>query len=496
MKLNLRLPVLSCAEAAAVENAFIRENMKLGWTLMQRAARAIAQESTAFLGRKPSSVLALVGSGKNGADALLAAQLAAGRSTQITVVFSNQAPTSGLPLKAWLKVKKKARVVSAEKLPQLYNEKFCLIFDGILGQGFHSPLNAQLARLIRASEKLIGLRIAVDLPSGLGDGCTGPAFRADLTVSIGCLKRPLLTPKAQKFVGRIRVADIGLPLAETAEACSTHLALAPLSKPRSAQTEKRRQGRVLIIGGSEAMPGAVIMNTAAALQAGAGLTTTALPKSIQAKACVAYPEAMWYGLSTDKHGALSAKNLRAIAALLKNKDALLIGSGMGPHSIKFISAVVSKCTADLVIDADALRPEIIKAARHAAVRVLLPHAGEFKRLSGKKLSVVAGEAYARKTKSIVVLKGAMTCITDGTHTWHIPFGGPILARGGSGDLLAGIVTSVLARRQTLGLSALEAVELAVVWHAQAADLLKEKQGEEAVRTTQLLSGLSLALRQR
>ncbi len=496
MKLNLRLPVLSCAEAAAVENAFIGKNSKLGWTLMQRAARAIAKESIDFLGRKPSSVLALVGSGKNGADALLAAQLAAGRSTRITVVFSDHAPTAGLPLKAWLKVKKKVHIVAADKLPQLNKQKFCLIFDGILGQGFHPPLEAQLARFINNTKKLDGLRIAVDLPSGLGDGCTGPAFRADLTVSIGCLKRPLLAPSAQKFVGRIRVADIGLPLAETAEACSTHLALAPLQKPRSAQTEKRRQGRVLIIGGSEAMPGAVIMNTAATLQSGAGLTTTALPQSIQAKASVAYPEAMWHGLSTDKHGAVSSKNLRNFTALFKNKDALLIGSGMGAHSTHFVSAVVSKFTADLVIDADALRPEVIRAAKRATVRVLLPHAGEFKRLSGKKLSVAAGETYARKTKSIVVLKGAMTCITDGTHSWHVPFGGPILSRGGSGDLLAGIVTSVLARRQTLGLSALEAVELAVVWHAQAADSLKEKQGEEAVRTTQLLSGLSLALRRR
>ncbi len=496
MKLNLRLPVLSCAEAAAVEHAFIGKNQTLGWTLMQRAARAIAREAINFLGRKPSSILVLVGSGKNGADALLAAQLAANRSTRITVVFTDKVPSAGLPLKAWLKVKENVRVIAAEKLSQLYPKKFCLIFDGILGQGFHRPLDGRLAKIIRSTEKLDGLRIAVDLPSGLGDGCTGPAFRADLTVSIGCLKRPLLAPTAQKFVGRIRVADIELPLAETAEACSTHLALSPLNTPRKAQTEKRQQGRVLIIGGSASMPGAVIMNTAAALQSGAGLTTTALPQSVQAKASVTYPEAMWHGLPTDKNGAIDFKNLRTLHSLCKNKDALLIGSGMGKHSTKLIQSIVAKFTESLILDADALRPEIIKSALHAEVKVLLPHAGEFKRLSGKKLSVAAGEAYARKTKSIVVLKGAMTCITDGTHSWHVPFGGPILARGGSGDLLAGIVTSVLARRRTLGLSALEAVELAVVWHAQAADSLKEKLGEEAVRTTQLLSGLSLALRRR
>ncbi len=496
MKLNLRLPVLSCAESAAAEAAYIGKNKNLGWTLMQRASHAVAHEANSLLGHKPTSILALVGSGKNGADALLAARFAASPTTRITVVFASGTPRSGLPLKAWLKVKKGVRVITADKLSKLSSAKFCLIFDGILGQGFHPPLQPTFAQLIRDSHKLEGLRVAVDLPSGLGDDCIGPAFQADLTVSIGCLKRPLLAPRAQKFVGRIRVADIGLPLAETAEACSTHLALAPLNKPRKAQTEKRAQGRLLIVGGSDSMPGAVIMNTAAALQSGAGLTTTALPQSIQAKASIAYPEAMWHGLRTDKFGTIDIKNLRSIVELSKNKDALLIGSGMGKRSEKIIRSVVNKFTESLVLDADALRPKIIKAVTRAKIKVLLPHGGEFKRLSGKKLSVAAGQAYARRTKSIVVLKGAMTCITDGTYCWHIPLGGPILARGGSGDLLAGIVTSVLARRKTLGLSAIEAVELAAVWHAQAADYMKEKLGEEAVRTTQILSGLSPALRRR
>jgi NAD(P)H-hydrate epimerase len=128
------------------------------------------------------------------------------------------------------------------------------------------------------------------------------------------------------------------------------------------------------------------------------------------------------------------------------------------------------------------------------VRVLLPHGGEFRRLSGRDASVPAARAYARRTNTIVVLKGALTCVTDGTRVLHVPFGGPVLARGGSGDLLAGIVASVLARRQELGLSAFDAVVLAVTWHARAADWLRDSRGEEAVRTTDLLAGLSPVLR--
>jgi NAD(P)H-hydrate epimerase len=148
----------------------------------------------------------------------------------------------------------------------------------------------------------------------------------------------------------------------------------------------------------------------------------------------------------------------------------------------------------LVLDADALRPDIVAAARRPDPLVLLPHAGEFKRLSGRTMSPANGRAYARAQDAIVVLKGPVTCVTDGRRTVHLPFGGPVLARGGSGDLLAGIVAAVLARRAALGLDAFDAVVMAAVWHGRAADLLGESSGEEAVRTTDVLAGLSAALR--
>ena len=95
---------------------------------------------------------------------------------------------------------------------------------------------------------------------------------------------------------------------------------------------------------------------------------------------------------------------------------------------------------------------------------------------------------------MVVLKGPLTCVTDGVRTVHVPHGGPVLARGGSGDLLAGMVTAVVAARAELGLGLLEAVATAATWHGMAADALAEAEGETPVRTTQLLAGLSPALR--
>jgi ADP-dependent NAD(P)H-hydrate dehydratase / NAD(P)H-hydrate epimerase len=496
MSSSARLPVLSCAEAAAAEAAFLGGDAALSWKLMNLAARGVAEEALSLLGRKPGRILVLAGKGNNGADAFLAAVHCARPGTEIVAVFAEGGPARAQAQRAWAARKKGVRigVVAAANLRQLADFEFDLIFDGILGQGFRAPLSAELRAFLRATDALRGLRIAVDLPSGLGDDATGPAFRADLTVSIGCLKRPLLAPKSARFVGRLRVLDIGLPLGETEEACVTATSLAPLRRPRRAHSDKRHQGRLLVVGGSDRMPGAVLMNTAAALRSGAALVTTCLPESVRAKAAVAYPEAMWRGLSTARDGGIEGSNLKEIRSLLTDKDALLIGSGMGEKAAKVIGTIVARCAADLVLDADALRPAVIVASKRTPVRVLLPHAGEFKRLSGRDASVAAARAYARKTKTIVVLKGPVTCVTDGVRSLHIPFGGPVLARGGSGDLLAGIVASVLSRRHELGLTPLDAVVLATTWHARAADWLRETHGEEAVRTTDLLAGLSPVLR--
>ncbi len=493
---SARLPVLSCAEAAAAEAAFIGGDTKLSWELMNRAARGVGDEALALLGRKAERILVLAGKGNNGADAFLAALHCARPGTEIVAVFPEGGPSRPQAQRAWSVRKKGVRIgiVAAANLRQLAAHEFDLIFDGILGQGFRSPLSAELRAFLRVSDSLRGLRVAVDLPSGLGDDATGPSFRADLTVSIGCLKRPLLSLKAAPFVGRLRVLDIGLPLGETEEACVTAASLATLRKPRRAGSDKRHQGRVLIIGGSDHMPGAVLMNTAAALRSGTALVTTCLPESVRAKAAVAYPEAMWRGMRAGKDGTLAAVNLKEIRRLLTAKDAILLGSGMGEKAAGLIRVVASAVTGALVLDADALRPTVIVAAKKASVRVLLPHAGEFKRLSGRTASVATARAYARRTKSIVVLKGPRTCVTDGLRVLHIPFGGPVLARGGSGDLLAGIVASVLGRRHELALSAFDAVVLAATWHARAADWLRDNQGEEAVRTTELLAGLSPVLR--
>lgn len=480
------LPILSCAEFAAAERVWLTEHPRGEAMLMRRAFKAIADETRALLGRRPRSTLVLAGKGKNGADAILAALTLGGK---ISIVLAQGNPVGALPCKALAAARRRGAHIlhwNAQRPLDLPNAE--LVLDGILGAGFVPPLDASLRALLRRSENHTGVRIAVDVPSGVGDETASPCFRADLTVSIGCLKSPLLRPAVAKRAGRIRVADIGLPLALGEARCATRDILDALRAPRSARTEKRAQGRILIVGGSDVMPGAVVMNTEAALRAGAGLVTVAAPQSLQAKAALALPEAMWIPVK-------SGLPTRA-AVLASTVDTVLIGSGLGVTGMTLARTTARRVRGVAILDADALRPEVIRATRSAKTCVLLPHAGEFLRIAGKTASPEAARHLARKLGVIVVLKGPLTCVTDGQTVTHIPLGGPILARGGSGDLLAGIVAATVARRESLRLSVLDAVIVAVAWHGAAADWLAHREGETAVRTTQLLAGLSPTLRQR
>ncbi|MFM2383425.1 MAG: hypothetical protein RL515_1412, partial [Verrucomicrobiota bacterium] len=160
MSASARLPVLSCAEAAAAEAAFLAGDAKLSWELMNRAARGIGDEALALLGRKPERILVLAGKGNNGADAFLAALHCARAGTEIVAVFAEGGPARAQAQRAWSVRKKGVRIgiVAAANLRQLAAHEFDLIFDGILGQGFRSPLSAELRAFLRTSDALRGLR--------------------------------------------------------------------------------------------------------------------------------------------------------------------------------------------------------------------------------------------------------------------------------------------------------------------------------------------------
>jgi NAD(P)H-hydrate epimerase len=230
------------------------------------------------------------------------------------------------------------------------------------------------------------------------------------------------------------------------------------------------------------------MMALAALRSGVGLVTAFVPESLAAAYAARAPEAMWAGLPETPGGGLAPAGLPRILKALQRASALAIGPGLGrdPKTQALALELVRSAKVPLVIDADALQPGIVRAGK--APRILTPHAGEFERIAkGAGLRELGSALHAA-----IVLKGPVTRICDGGAVYHSFFGGPVLSRGGSGDLLAGLAGGLLAQAPA---DPLAAACRAAVWHGMAADQLARSQGQAAVRTLQLLDFLSPALRE-
>jgi NAD(P)H-hydrate epimerase len=330
----------------------------------------------------------------------------------------------------------------------------------------------------------IRFRAAVDLPSaGL--------VRADFTYCTGSVKRPALN----EIGGRIRYLDLGFfsGRVESEEPSRDQVVrpsiLDPLRNFRPAHSDKRTYGNVFLIGGSRGYPGAIKMAAMAALRSGAGLVTAFLPESLVPAYAARTPEVMWVGWPETPDGGLALEGQHLLRARLSRASSLVIGPGLGrePEVLALVRDMVETSLVPLVLDADALQPEIVRAGK--APRLLTPHAGEFLR--------IAGDADLRKfasaTGATVVLKGPITRVCAGDPVFHSFHGGPVLARGGSGDVLAGLIGGLLA--QTPAEPLLAAIR-GVVWHGLAADALARAHGETSVEVTQLLEFLPRVLREK
>jgi NAD(P)H-hydrate epimerase len=236
------------------------------------------------------------------------------------------------------------------------------------------------------------------------------------------------------------------------------------------------------------------MATEAALRAGAGLVTAAVPESLVPAFAARLPEAIWLGLPETPEGGLALEGLGLVREAFGRATAVLLGPGLGREreTLALAGEIAKASPRPLVIDADALQPEIVAAGgAGGAARVLTPHGGEFARIEA---AIPAGAVTVRKGPVTRIemngAAGGADCGTGGA-VYHSFFGGPVLARGGSGDLLAGLIGGLLAQGPE---DVLGAAARGVVWHGLAADLLAKSRGAQAVRTTELLDFLGSALR--
>jgi ADP-dependent NAD(P)H-hydrate dehydratase len=270
----------------------------------------------------------------------------------------------------------------------------------------------------------------------------------------------------------------------------------PVLPERPGDGHKGTFGRVLIVAGSRGMSGAAALAGTAALRGGAGLVSIALPNSIQTTVASIEPGYMTIGLSETAAGGVTETAFREIEPHLAGQDAIAVGPGLGNCSEVrgLVRRLFEASTSPLIVDADGLnvladdfRSGVLTSSKHGVARILTPHPGEFARLCGCSIADVernredAAREFAKRHGVVVILKGPGTVVTDGDRIAVNSTGNSGMGTGGSGDVLTGLLTAVVAR----GGDAFEAARLAVWLHGRAGDLAAEALSETALIASDL-----------
>ncbi len=474
--------------------------------MMEAAGRGLAaviqEDFGPPAGRK---VTALVGSGNNGGDALVAlSYLLSWGWTATALLVRDRLDSDPLLARVSENGCRVIKCFDADRSPTVLEEELLsakILIDGVLGTGIKFPIKAPLDKLLGDTKKILQqasakpIVIAVDCPSGINcdTGEIDPAaFPADLTVIMAAVKQGLLKFPAYQYLGEIRMVDIGIPKSLPQLDKISREIICPEwveSKlpERPPDAHKGDFGTALIIAGSVKYPGASILAGESAYRIGTGLVTIAVPAAIYPGLIGALPEATWIKLD-DQEGQISSSASTQIKGALGRPTACLIGPGLGSHESTrtFLENLLQlKELPPLVLDADGLRllrgsaqwPELIPRGS-----VLTPHPGEMSALTGLSVQDIqtdrigTAEHFALKWNQIVVLKGAHTVIAGPQGLTKIVISAePALARAGSGDVLGGIITGFIAQ----GLKPFDAAACGVWIHARAGKLASESAGGAA-----------------
>ena len=436
-------------------------------------------------------ILILCGSGNNGGDGLAAARILAGGGLEIKVLLF--ADPEGLSADAAENYRQAERagvpivVVESEDLSALDAELAPkppdLIVDALLGTGIDRPLGGRLAEVAQRVEEADLPVIAVDVPTGLSGSSSevpGPVMPAELTVTFAALKHCHVLPPACLHCGEVAVVDIGIP-PDVVESGSdlrwVEAEDAALLLPRRhTASHKGSFGHLLLVAGAEGRGGAVAMAAQAAVVAGSGLVTMAVPKPAVPVVDGACLEAMTHALPANDRGEMTGPE--GLEELIGRMTAIATGPGMGTGdgAAATLEWILDSWDGCLLLDADAInllagRPE--RLAGRTQQPVLTPHPGELARLLGRTTDdvvsdrVAAARNAAERAQAVVVAKGFRTVIAGPDGVAYInPTGDAGLASGGSGDVLTGTIGAFLAQ----GLDPVRAAIVACWLHGRAGEL--------------------------
>ncbi len=513
------MDVLTAAEMRECDERTV-EREGISWqALMEAAGFRVA----VFVAREfptQKHILVLCGKGNNGGDGLVAARHldAAGRQVRIVLLAKPedlQAEARGAYQKLPRQLMQSLVTITAEE--DLSHAMFenCsndaeLLIDAILGTGFYPPLRGIAAALKTKLADHPAPIVSVDLPTGWDADSTAmsasDAFRSDAVITFTAPKLAHVFGALTR--GPVAVAQIGSPADLAVSGTDLHWSGASkniIEQPRALDSNKGRFGHVLVIGGSPGKGGAAAMASLAAMRAGAGLTTAAVPRGIASIVAGFAPELMTFLLDDASSGEISINNLdpAKMEKMLKGMSTLAIGPGLGrePETVEFIRELVLHSTVPTVLDADGLnafegRTHLLDGSKRPLI--LTPHPGEMARLLGcttiaevERDRIDIARSFATKHHVILVLKGWRTLVAhpDGSLAVNTS-GNPAMAKGGSGDILTGMVAALVAQFPK---SIQQAVECAVWLHGASADLFVRERDEHTMLATEMLQHLSRAI---
>lgn len=490
MRLAVTNEQMKAAEAAADSKGI--SYMKM----MRNAGEACFERITRFLGGvEGKDIVILAGRGNNGGDGIVIANLLTEARASAILVFVQDLPKSDCARECYSlyeKVVKSTLYIHRKDAVMRLVSNCDAVIDCVFGTGFHGELEENIKELFGFVDiNCPGIKISVDVPSGIdsdtGDIAEG-AFRPDFTIVLAAMKRGLYSHPAYESCGRISLADIGIPsdCYSGFEAVLTDNVAYRFLPERKRVSHKGTYGRLLNISGSAFYTGAALLSTNGALRTGVGLCTLATPTRVINAVAPAIPEATYLPLEQDYDGFIADKSTDAVKMELMNHKytAVLIGCGLGDRktTAELTGFVIKNADCPVIIDADGLNSvskniNVLKERKKGII--VTPHPAEFARMTGKPVSEIQrdrigyAKAFAREYGCVTVLKGVNTVIAAPTgETFINTTGNPGLAKGGSGDVLAGMTASLAAQ----GTPLLYAAVLAVYLHGLAADTLAGRMG--------------------
>ncbi len=472
--------VLTCAQMRASDKYTIQTLGVAAQELMERAGSAIAEETEKLLKeRGGKSVLVVCGGGNNGGDGWCVARLLQERGYRVAVFPLTDKVSADCAIQR--------DKFSGEVCNRFPDEKFDVIIDAIFGTGFHGVPEGRFADAISRINASGSAVVSADIPSGLNgdDGTYGTCVNADITVTIGERKVGLLIGDGADVCGKLICRDIGIASdsAPFAGLCEEE-DFADVFPPRKHNTNKGTFGKAVLLAGSAAYTGAPFLSAQAALRCGCGYTQLSVPEEVFTHYIGRQPEIILTPAPSEA-GCLCADE-SFLRKLTEGAQAVAVGMGCGVsrgvyECVKFL---LSEYKGTLVVDADGLNVLSaygIDILREKSCRVILtPHPKEFSRMCGQPLETVLrkgpslAKEFAAEYGAIVLLKSHANFVTNGKTCLFVTEGTPALAKGGSGDVLSGIVVSLAAR----GINALQSAACAAYLLGRAGRYAAEYPGNE------------------